>query len=333
MPVPILDAPGDRKPVAVYYRMLQYRPENLETLHAAFDVIELETPADDSDAVLRRAKLCFAPLGYRFDAAKMDRCPALRAIATNTTGVPHIDMETAESRGIQVFSLKDEQAFLDTITPTAEHAWGLLLALMRRTRQASQSVLAGQWNRRPFGASAMLSRLSLGIIGYGRLGRRVARYGRAFDMPVRFYDPVPRTGEPGVEAVASLEELVSGADAVSLHAPAIPATKGLISADIFRRFKPGSYFINTARAEIVDENALLEELESGHLAGAALDVLDGEFTPGFDAGNHPLVAYARKHDNLLITPHIGGSTLDAWRETERRVIDMALTYFDAGRRT
>lgn len=320
-------ASGRRKPVAVYYRMLQYQPENMVVLRAAFDVIETETPADDDESLLRRAELCFAPLGFRFDAAKMDQCVALRAIATNTTGVPHIDVEAAEVRGIRVFSLKDEQAFLDTITPTAEHTWGLLLALIRRTGPAQQSVLAGGWNRRPFGAPAMLSRLSLGIIGYGRLGRRVARYGRAFDMPVRFYDPAPRTGEPGIEPVASIEELVAWADVVSLHAPALPTTRGLISAEAFRRFKPGAYFINTARAEIVDEIALLEALESGRLAGAALDVLDGEFAPDFDAGSHPLVAYARNHENLLITPHIGGSTRDAWRETERHVIDMAIAHF------
>jgi phosphoglycerate dehydrogenase-like enzyme len=316
------------KPRAVYYSILSYQPSNRALLDEAFDVIELRDPSFDSDAVLADCEICFAPLGYRFDAAKIDRCKRLRAIVTNTTGVPHIDVNAAQQRGIRVLSLKDEQAFLSTITPTAEHAIGLMLALIRHIPWAHQAVLAGRWSRRPFGAPAMLSRMRLGIVGYGRLGRLVGRYGGAFGMQVRFFDHASRTTEPPAEAVASLEELFAWAHVISLHVPANAETHKMIGAALLSRLRKGAYLVNTARGEIVDEAALLAALESGHLGGAALDVLDSEFDPAFDASKHPLVRYAMTHGNLLLTPHIGGSTFDAWAETERRVIDMAIAQLD-----
>lgn len=317
-------------PVALYYRILQYQPENLQFLREHFQLVELLNPDEDQGEILAKIDLCFAPLGYYLGRDKMERCPRLRAIATNTTGVPHIDMGEAATRGIKVFSLKDETDFLKTITPTAEHTWGLLLALMRRSPWAYTSVLDGTWNRRPFGAPSMLSRMSLGLVGCGRLGHMVGRYGQAFGMKVSFFDPYLPEIPSGFEKMRTLEELVAGVDVVSLHAPAQECTYKMINRGIFLNFKPGSYFINTARGELVDEEALLEMLQSGHLTGAALDVLDGEFIPGFQVSSHPLVAYAREHDNLFLTPHIGGSTVDAWRETEGRVIKLAQAYLCEG---
>ena len=142
----------------------------------------------------------------------MDRCPKLQAIVTNTTGVPHIDVGAAAARGIQVFSLKDEQAFLQTITATAEHTWGLLLALLRRTPWSFQAVLGGKWNRFEFGAPAMLSRLSLGIVGLGRLGTMVARYGAAFGMQVRYHDPYVKAPANRPERKDTIQDLVSVSD-------------------------------------------------------------------------------------------------------------------------
>ncbi len=314
------------KPTLLYYEILNWQPENQARVMEAFDVLTLAHPDEDDADILAKIDACCAPLGFHFGREKMGRCPKLRAIVTNTTGVPHIDMAAAADRGIAVFSLKDEQTFLDSITPTAEHAWGLLLALLRRTPWCFDDVKAGRWHRFDWGAPAMLSRLNLGIIGYGRLGRRVARYGQAFDMGVRFFDPFV-DGGGAVERVDDLLELVAWADVVSLHVPSLPETQGMISARVLEHFKPGSLFINTARAELVDEGALLAALQAGRIAGYGADVLDGEFELGFQAGEHPLVRHARDHDNVLLTPHIAGSTEDAWRETQARVIEMAIAHF------
>jgi phosphoglycerate dehydrogenase-like enzyme len=313
------------RPRLLYFTSLEYQPENRDRLAQAFDVVERPVPGDESDTLCTTVDAACAPLGYRFDADRMDRFPRLRAILSNTTGVPHIDVAAAERRGIAVFSLVDEQPFLATITPTAEHAFGLMLALIRRTPWAFGSVLEGRWHRFDFGAPAMLSRLSLGIVGLGRLGRMMARYGDAFGMTVRYFDP--NVDDRGFERAPTLGDLVASADVVSLHVPATEDTLRLVDAPVLSAFRRGSYLVNTARGELVDEEALLRALRSGHLAGAALDVLDGEYAPGFDAATHPLVHHARTHQNLLLTPHIGGSTVDAWRETQRRVIDRAIAHF------
>ena len=314
------------KPVLLYYRILNWQPENQALAANAFTVRELDHPDQDNGEILATIHACCAPLGHYFGSEKMDRCPNLAAIITNTTGVPHIDIQAAEARGVAVFSLKDEQVFLDTITSTAEHTWGLLLALLRRTPWAFGQIKAGHWNRFQWGAPAMLSRLNLGIIGYGRLGKRVARYGAAFDMAVRYFDP--HVEADGVtERQDRLESLVAWADVISLHVPAVEETHGLISAEILSYFKPGSLFINTARAELVNELALLVALREGRIAGYGADVLSGEFASDFEVNAHPLVRHALKHDNVLLTPHIGGSTIDAWWETQNKVIESAIEYF------
>jgi phosphoglycerate dehydrogenase-like enzyme len=319
------------KPVAVYYRILEYQPENVARLEEEFDVHVLSDPTELSSDLSGRTEVLFAPLGYRVDRAAIDACPKLKAIVSNTTGHPHIDVEYAHARGIYVACLKFAPEFLKTITPTAELTWGLLLALTRRVLPAHHAVLQGQWNRRPFGAPAMLSSMSLGIVGHGRLGGMVARYANAFGMKVRYYDPYVPASSEGADRCSTLEGLVEQSDVVTLHVPHETATENLISRGVLQRFKRGSYLINTARGELLDWRAVLELLECGHLAGAAFDVLDGEFDPGFRDRfpNHPILEYARTHDNLVLTPHIGGSTVDAWRRTEAHAIDMAVKHLSS----
>jgi len=312
------------KPKAIYYSILKYQVENLKILHDAFDVTELPTPAEDTPVILRDVHVCFAPLGYQFDKEKIAGMPNLKAIVTNTTGIPHVDAVAAQHQNIEVISLASDTAFLETITPTAEHTWGLLLALLRNIPSARKSVLDGKWDRRPFPGSAMLSRLSIGIIGLGRLGKMVARYAEAFGMRVRYYDPYVELEGDNIERINNLEDLVSVSDVISLHVPANDETFGMLSRTIIDQFKPGAYFINTARGEPVDDVALLDALKQGRVSGAALDVLSDEFNPEFNPKTCALIKYAREHDNLLLTPHIGGSTMDAWLETERRVIDRAI---------
>lgn len=320
------------KPTALYYSILKYQQENLDRLHQAFRVIELPDPSHDTAEILAKVEVLFAPLGYQVDRAKIDGAPRLKVIASNTTGHPHIDVIHAGSKGIRVACLKYAQRFLSTITPTAELTWGLIILLTRNLLAANRSVLHGKWDRRPFGAPAMLSSLDLGIVGLGRLGGMVARYGKAFGMRVRYYDPYVESADPDIIRVESLTELVAQSDIITIHVPHEPETEGMFDEEIFAACKPGSYLINTARGELIDWQAFLASLESGRLAGAAIDVFEGEFVPGFADRfpDHPVLEYARSHDNLFITPHIGGSTIDAWRKTEGHTIDMVLQFLETG---
>ena len=319
------------KPIAVYYRILKYQPENYARLERVFDLRVLDTPSDLSAALSRDVEVLFAPLGYQLDATIMDTCPSLKVIVSNTTGHPHIDVEHARKKGIHVACLKFAPDFLKSITPTAELTWGLMIALTRNIVPAHRAALNGNWDRRPFGAPAMLSSMSLGIVGHGRLGGMVAGYAKSFRMTVRYYDPFVTASEHGAQRCDTLEELVGSCDIITVHVPHEKSTEQLISREVLSCFKPGSYLINTARGELLDWKAILDALESGHLAGAAFDVFEGEFAPEFSEKfrTHPVLEYARTHDNLLLTPHIGGSTIDAWRRTESYAIDMALDYLSA----
>lgn len=307
------------KPLALYYEVLQYQRENRERIEELFTLTVLPDPRADTDDVLRETGVLFAPLGYMVDAARMQKCPGLRAIVSNTTGVPHIDLNAALSRGIAVCALHDEHRFLDTITPTAEHAIGLMTAAHRRLPAAHAAAVAGRWDRRPWSAPRMLSRMRLGIVGYGRLGRKVAAIARAMGMDVAWYDPYVPGGVP------TLLELARRSDVLSLHAPATGETRNLVSRAVLEALPEGAVVVNTARGELLDLDALLDLLDSGRIRAAALDTLDGEYAADFPSrlATSRVVEYARTRDNLVLTPHIGGSTVDAWSETERFVIEKA----------
>jgi D-3-phosphoglycerate dehydrogenase len=284
-----------------------------------FDVVSLRNPSVDAGEHLADAAVLAAPLGYHVGMTEMARTPRLKAIMSNTTGVAHIDVDEANRRGIKICALHDEQAFLDSITPTAEHAIGLMLAASRRLPAVHASAVSGQWNRRNWGAPAMMSRLRLGLVGYGRLGRKVGAIGQAMGMDVAFFDPAVAGSMP------DLLGLARRSDVLSVHAVATQETKGIVSRAVLEALPAGAIVINTARGELLDLEALLDLLEAGHLYSAALDVIDGEYASDFEAtfSGSRVRYHAKTHDNLILTPHIGGSTQDAWAETERFVIDKA----------
>ena len=245
-------------------------------------------------------------LGLNIDEKILVAGSRLKLVATATTGTDHIAMDAAKERGIRVVSLKGERAFLEGITATAELAWGLIIALLRHLPEAEASVLQGRWEQKPF-TGHMLRGRTLGVVGLGRLGSMVAEYGLAFGMTVLAADPFVKTAPKGVKRVP-FAKLLENSDVVSLHVPLIDETEGLIDATALKRMKPGAVLINTARGGVVDEKAVLKALQSGKLAGYAADVLDGETAFGKDCGGHSLVGYARMHRNVLLTPHIGGTT-------------------------
>ena len=271
----------------------------------------------DRPSLLRavaKTEVLWVRLRNQIDAEVMENAPHLRTIVSPTTGLNHIDLEEAARRGIRVLSLRDDTEFLKTVRATAEHTVGLMMALIRHIPAARAHVVSGGWTRDKFRGNEIAGKTA-GVVGYGRLGRIVARMLLAFEMRVLASDPHVWTndGDPGVEIVA-LNELLAQSDIVTLHVNLYPETSGFFGGEQFAQMKPGAWFINTARGELVDEAALLEALRSGRLAGAAVDVLSDERSTGM--GSHPLVQYARQYDNLIVTPHIGGCTLESMEKTE-----------------
>jgi D-3-phosphoglycerate dehydrogenase / 2-oxoglutarate reductase len=305
----------------------RFSPRAKAALRALGEVAEHEA---DRAYLLANAGLydvLFIALRNVIDREILSRAARLRCIVTPTTGLNHVDVGAARERRVAVLSLQGETAFLENIGATAELAWGLLLALVRRIPAAHGSVLRGDWNRDAF-YGAQLRDKTLGVAGYGRLGKMVAAYGRAFGMRVVAFDrdTTARTAE--VEFMG-LEELLRQSDVISIHLSLNDQTRRLFDSSRLRGAKPGALLINTARGEIVDEAALVEALESGRLAGAAVDVMAGEAT--LDAAwlaRSPLAAYARTHSNVLITPHIGGVTHESVEATNLFMIEKLQRYLD-----
>ncbi|TAK12657.1 MAG: hydroxyacid dehydrogenase [Anaerolineae bacterium] len=291
-----------------------YSPQARRILESCGEVIDGSLSRADLLAALPGYDVLITRFGHHLDHELFSRATRLKALVTATTGLDHIDLVAAAEKGIAVLSLKGETEFLRSVPATAEHTWALLLALVRRLHAAVASVQAGQWARDPFRGHDLAGK-RLGLVGVGRIGSRVAGYGLAFGMQVGGYDPHPASRVSGVTYFDTLPALLAWSQIISIHVPLEPATAGLIGAEQLAALPSGAWLINTSRGAVVDESALLAALGSGHLAGAALDVLENE--AALQAGApHPLVDYARTYDNLLITPHIGGATFESMAMTE-----------------
>jgi D-3-phosphoglycerate dehydrogenase len=265
--------------------------------------------ANDDHAVRERlpaaAFVLDAYMRVRFTADMLRAAKALRAFVTATTGADHVDGGELERRGVPLLTLRGQTDVLRNLTPAAELSWLLIMACARNLRAPVADVLDGSWdrNRHP---GLMLKGRTIGIVGCGRIGQWVGRYARAFDMTTLGFDPHIEPW-PADIVKCSLPDLLSRADIVTVHVTLSDATRGLLGREQFALMRPGVIVVNTSRGEIIDEAALLEGLEKGRVRGAGLDVLTGE--P--DVAAHPLRLYAQTHDNLIITPHIGGFSPDA----------------------
>jgi D-3-phosphoglycerate dehydrogenase len=286
----------------------------LERLREVADVVTGDLDRPELERAVAEADILWVRLRHHIDAALLALAPHLEVIATPTTGLTHIDLDAVERRGIRLLCLRGETDFLKEIRATAEHTIGLMLSLMRHIPAALEDVRAGGWNRDAFQGSELYGK-TVAVVGYGRLGRIVARYLAAFDCRVLACDPhvQPSMVDSGIEIVP-LEEALPRADIVTLHVNLTEASRQFFGVRQFDSMKPGSSFLNTSRGELVDEEALLASLRSGRLAGAALDVLCEEHSTGM--GRHGLVQYAIGHRNLIITPHIGGCTVESMQKTE-----------------
>jgi D-3-phosphoglycerate dehydrogenase len=252
------------------------------------------------------------------------RAVKLQCIVTPTTGLNHIDIQVATEKGVTVLSLRSETEFLSTVSATAEFAWGMLLALVRKIPAAHLNVMTGKWERNQFYGNELRGQ-TIGIIGFGRLGRMLKTYAQAFGMRVLAYDINP-VSEIDVEFIG-LAELLEQSDVISVNLELNEATKGMLGSREFSQMKKRAFLVNTARGDILDEEAFLASLKTGHLAGAAIDVMAAETSGNKNwLKESELLEYARNHTNLLITPHIGGVTYESVEKTNNFIIEKLSKY-------
>jgi len=233
-------------------------------------------------------------------AGILNAAAKLRVVGRAGVGVDNVDVETATRRGIVVLNTPGG----NTVS-TAEHAFSLLLAVARKISQADASVRSKNWDKKNFEGVELYNK-ALGVIGMGRIGSELSRRAIAFGMRVIAYDPylsVTRARSLQVELVDELDDLLNSADFISLHTPLTAETRHIVDAARLKKTKRGVRIINCARGGLIDEAALVQALQDGHVAGAALDVFEIEPLPA----DSPL----RLAPNLVLTPHLGASTVEA----------------------
>ncbi len=231
----------------------------------------------------------------------------LRVVATPSTGTDHIDKAFLSERDIAFIALTTEYDVIEQFTATAEGAWLLLLAAIRRLPHDFERAKRGDRGLEdPTQQRPQMAGKTLGIMGYGRLGRMVGEYGKAFRMRVLAFD-CRNVAVPGVTQV-DLDTLLTASDVISLHLHLTDETRFILDRPRFAQMKPGVVLVNTARGDLMDEDALVDALESGHVSAAGLDVVHDEWDPHL--AQHRLHAYARAHDNLILTPHTASACAD-----------------------
>ena len=267
----------------------------IQLLRDRFDVdVDLDSPLEeivgDYDALIVRS-------ATKVTADVIAVATNLKVIGRAGVGVDNVDVDAATRRGIVVANAPESN-----ILSAAEHTIGLLLSLARNIPQAHAALLDGRWERSKWGGVELADKV-LGVLGFGRIGRLVARRALALEMKVLAYDPFvssERFRELGVES-GTFDEVLAGADFVTLHLPLTDETRGSIGREAFASMKDGVRIVNAARGELVDEQALIAALESGKVAGAAIDVFSKEPYDG------PLL----QAPNVVLTPHLAASTEEA----------------------
>jgi glyoxylate reductase len=286
--------------------------EALDRLRAAHDVDVWPDPDPPSPSELREraagADALLTMLTDRVDAELLDGLPQLRAVANMAVGTDNIDLEAARDRGVAIGSTPG--VLTDA---TADLAMALILAITRRLPEGQARVREGRWGpwqpAQDLGAD--LAGATLGVVGFGRIGRALATRAAAFGMQI-----VHTARSSGV----TLDELLGCADVVSLHVPLSPATHHLIDSVALSRMKQSAYLVNTARGGVVDQDALRDALQRRRLAGAALDVTDPEPLPADD----PLL----DAPNLIVVPHIGSATAGTRARMAAMAVDNLLAALD-----
>lgn len=272
---------------------------------------ELRAALNQFDGVIIRS-------GVKITAASLEGNKRLRAIVRAGVGTDNIDKDAATRLGVVVMNTPAGNTL-----STAEHAFALMMALSRSIAPAHQSLCNGKWDRKSF-MGTQLADKTLGVIGFGRIGREVAVRALAFDMRVIAFDPFlteEMASKLGIQRVSTIAEILPACDYITVHTPLTPETKYLVNSSNLDQLKPGVRLINCARGGIFEEAALIRGLNTGRIGGIALDVFEEE-----PCTNSPLFGMA----NVVCTPHLGASTEEAQTQVAVEGIHLLINFFKTG---
>lgn len=286
---------------------------DIQTFHSA-------VPPDEFRAALKDAQILGIRSRSQLDAEALAAAPDLRVAGCFCIGTNQVDLDAAMTRGIPVFN-----APFSNTRSVAELVIGEAILLLRRIPEKNSRVHLGHWDKSASGAFEARGK-TLGIVGYGNIGSQVGTLAESIGMRVVFYDVEAKLPLGNARAAASLGELYEQADVVTLHVPGGRSTENLIDAEALARMKRGAILINASRGGVVDIDALHAALISSHIAGAALDVFPSEPK----GPNEPLASPLIGMPNVLLTPHIGGSTQESQENIGREVAEKLVRYVRAG---
>ena len=298
------------------YRILVITPVHhitgiVDTLESIGDVTYFDDPSieqvisviSEYDAIFTNPNKSKVFIGREV----LNAATKLKVICTASTGTNHIDKSYAAELGLTILSLTEERDVINRISSTAELAFALTLAGLRNIIRGHSSVMNSEWDYTQF-IGRQMNCLTIGVIGYGRLGSMYAKYCKAFDSRVLVYDPYKQVKDKGIEQFDSLESMLTISDVIAIHVHVTDETLGMVDKNCFKNMKKDSLLVNTARGDIVNEKELVEFLEVNEKAKVATDVLGDEVRNRLKS---PLLEYALKSDQVIITPHIGGMTHEA----------------------
>lgn len=277
-------------------------------------------PPSELHEALRGAQVAGIRSRTQMDAEALNAATDLRLVGCFCIGTNQVDLNHAMLRGIPVFN-----APFSNTRSVAELVLGEAILLLRRIPEKNARVHQGHWDKTATGAFEARGK-TLGIIGYGNIGSQISTLAEALGMRVVFHDVEGKLPLGNARAATTLVELLEQADVVTLHVPGGKSTENLINADTLARMKPGAILINASRGTVVDIDALHAALQSGHLAGAALDVFPTEPK----GPNEPLASPLIGMPNVLLTPHIGGSTQESQENIGREVAEKLVRFLQAG---
>ena len=271
-----------------------FGPVTVRRLSGSPDRAELEAALKDAQVLGIRSRT-------QVDETLLAAAPNLLAVGCFCIGTNQVDLPAAAARGIPVFNAP----FANTRS-VAELTMASIIMLMRRIPEKMFAIQSGEWLKTAEGANEVRKK-KLGIVGYGNIGAQLSVIASALGMHVYYHDIEPKLAHGNARPMDSLDALLAECDVVTLHVPSTARTQNMITAEHIKRMKPGAYLINQARGDLVDVDALAEALKSGHLAGAAVDVFPVEPKSKAERFESPLTSCP----NVILTPHIGGSTAEA----------------------
>lgn len=297
----------------VYFKRTNISSINLLKLKKKINLLKINN-INDLKKIKNKNKVVaiYADQNFIFSKNIINKFISLKFFLSSTTSTNFIDENYCKKKNIRILSLQNEQKFLKKITPTAEHIFGLIFLITRNYTRAIDSVNKGLFDRKFFAGKKMLSRSSLGIIGYGRLGKLLKKISKGFNLTIFTADKKEKNFKK------KLKYLINNSDIISLNIP-LKNNYYFFSKKNFPKINNSFYLVNTSSGDVVEEKFIINLFKKKTLLGYGTDVISKEFKNNFNLKKN-LIYKNRKKYNIIITPHIGGSTKDAWKLTQSRVI-------------